>query len=91
MTLYDFLQFGVCVFSILAAGFWLQSSNLQAVENGHKDQPAWCWYVSTNANEPVAMECSGSSVCGYGGFFPIGCSGAAICRPKLIHGSSEDA
>ena len=26
MTFYDFLQFGVCVFSILAAGFWLQSA-----------------------------------------------------------------
>jgi hypothetical protein len=26
MTLYDSLQFGVCVFSILAAGFWLQSA-----------------------------------------------------------------
>jgi hypothetical protein len=26
MTLYGFLQFGVCVFSILAAGFWLQSA-----------------------------------------------------------------
>jgi hypothetical protein len=26
MTLHDFLQFGVCVFSILAAGFWLQSA-----------------------------------------------------------------
>jgi hypothetical protein len=26
MKLYDFLQFGVCVFSILAAGFWLQSA-----------------------------------------------------------------
>jgi hypothetical protein len=27
MTLHDFLQFGVCVFSILAAGFWLQSAS----------------------------------------------------------------
>jgi hypothetical protein len=26
MKLYDFLQFGVCVFSVLAAGFWLQSA-----------------------------------------------------------------
>jgi hypothetical protein len=26
MTLYGFLQFGVCIFSILAAGFWLQSA-----------------------------------------------------------------
>ena len=26
MKLYDFLQFSVCVFSILAAGFWLQSA-----------------------------------------------------------------
>jgi hypothetical protein len=26
MKLYDFLQFGVCVFSIPAAGFWLQSA-----------------------------------------------------------------
>jgi hypothetical protein len=26
MKLYDFLQFGVCLFSILAAGFWLQSA-----------------------------------------------------------------
>ena len=26
MKLYDFLQFSVCVFSVLAAGFWLQSA-----------------------------------------------------------------
>jgi hypothetical protein len=26
MKLYDLLQFGVCVFSILAAGFWLRSA-----------------------------------------------------------------
>ena len=26
MKLYDLLQLGVCVFSILAAGFWLQSA-----------------------------------------------------------------
>ena len=26
MTLYDYLQFSVCVLSILAAGFWLQSA-----------------------------------------------------------------
>jgi hypothetical protein len=26
MKLYDLLQFSVCVFSILAAGFWLQSA-----------------------------------------------------------------
>jgi hypothetical protein len=26
MTLHGFLQFSVCVFSILAAGFWLQSA-----------------------------------------------------------------
>ena len=30
------------------------------------------------------MECSGSSLCGYGGLFPIGCSSAAICRLKII-------
>jgi hypothetical protein len=27
MKLYDFLQLNVCVFSILAAGFWLQSAS----------------------------------------------------------------
>lgn len=26
MTLYGFLQLSVCVFSVLAAGFWLQSA-----------------------------------------------------------------
>jgi hypothetical protein len=26
MKLYDFLQLSVCVFSVLAAGFWLQSA-----------------------------------------------------------------
>ena len=26
MKLYDLLQFSVCIFSILAAGFWLQSA-----------------------------------------------------------------
>ena len=26
MTFYDFLQFAVCAFSMLAAGFWLQSA-----------------------------------------------------------------
>lgn len=26
MKLYDFLQLSVCVFSVLAAGFWLQST-----------------------------------------------------------------
>jgi hypothetical protein len=26
MNLYDLLQFGVCVFSIFAAGFWLRSA-----------------------------------------------------------------
>ena len=60
-----------------------------AGEAGHKRQLAWCWYCSTSANEPVAMECRGSSVCGYGGLFSIGCSDAAICRPKLIYRYSE--
>jgi hypothetical protein len=32
MTLYDFLQFSVCVFSILAAGFWLQSATSRLVK-----------------------------------------------------------
>jgi hypothetical protein len=27
MTVYDLLQFNVCVFSVLAAGFWLQAAN----------------------------------------------------------------
>lgn len=27
MKLYDFLQLNVCVFSVLAAGFWLQSAS----------------------------------------------------------------
>ena len=26
MKLYDFLQFSVCMFSVLAAGFWLQAA-----------------------------------------------------------------
>ena len=39
MKLYDLLQFGVCVFSILAAGFWLRSAtttlpNLTGVSGG---------------------------------------------------------
>lgn len=32
MTLYDFLQFSVGVFSILAAGFWLQSATSRLVK-----------------------------------------------------------
>jgi hypothetical protein len=31
MTSYDSLQFAVCVFSILAAGFWLQSATFKLV------------------------------------------------------------
>ena len=30
MELYDFLQFSVCVFSVLAAGFWLQSATTRS-------------------------------------------------------------
>ena len=89
MTFYDFLQFAVCVFSILAAGFWLQSATSRLVETGYNSRPARCWYVSTSVNEPVAMECSGSRVCGYGGSIPIGCSSAAICWLKMIQALQE--
>jgi hypothetical protein len=37
MNLYDFLQFGVCVLSILAAGFWLQSANSKLSRPATKD------------------------------------------------------
>jgi hypothetical protein len=36
MTLHDFLQFGVCVFSILAAGFWLQSATSRLSKSATK-------------------------------------------------------
>jgi hypothetical protein len=39
MTLYDFLQFGVCVFSILAAGFWLQSATSRLSNTTTKASP----------------------------------------------------
>jgi hypothetical protein len=32
MTLYESLQFAVCVFSMLAAGFWLQSATFKWVK-----------------------------------------------------------
>ena len=91
MKLYDLLQLSVFVFSVLAAGFWLQSATIRSAETGHKRQLARRWCISTSANEPVAMECRGSRVCRYGGLFSIGCSDAAICRLKLIHGSTGDA
>jgi hypothetical protein len=39
MTLHDFLQFGVCVFSILAAGFWLQSASSRLSKPATKSSP----------------------------------------------------
>jgi hypothetical protein len=36
MTLHDILQFGVCVFSILAAGFWLQSATSRLSKSATK-------------------------------------------------------
>jgi hypothetical protein len=39
MTLHDFLQFGVCVFSILAAGFWLQSATSRLSKSATKASP----------------------------------------------------
>jgi hypothetical protein len=36
MTLYDFLQFGVCVFYILAAEFWLQSATTRTAKPATK-------------------------------------------------------
>jgi hypothetical protein len=32
MKLYDFLQLSVCVFSVLAAGFWLQSATIRSAK-----------------------------------------------------------
>jgi hypothetical protein len=38
MNLYNLLQFSVCMFSILAAGFWLQSATLpNLIENLRRD------------------------------------------------------
>jgi hypothetical protein len=39
MTLHDFLQFGVCVFSVLAAGFWLQSATSRLSKPAAKSNP----------------------------------------------------
>jgi hypothetical protein len=39
MTLHDFSQFGVCVFSILAAGFWLQSATSRLSKATTKASP----------------------------------------------------
>ena len=32
MKLYDLLQLSVCVFSVLAAGFWLQSATIRSAK-----------------------------------------------------------
>ena len=36
MKLYDFLQLSVCVFSVLAAGFWLQSATIRLAKLAQK-------------------------------------------------------
>jgi hypothetical protein len=40
MTLHDFLQFVVCVFSVLAAGFWLQSATSRLSKPTTKASPS---------------------------------------------------
>jgi hypothetical protein len=85
MTSYDFLQFSVCVFSILAAGFWLQSATSRLPKSTTKASRQGA-FVSTSANKSVTMERGGSSVCGNGGLFPICCNAAALRRLKMIHG-----
>jgi hypothetical protein len=40
MKLYDLLQFSVCVFSILAAGSWLQSATKGNGRRSRADQSA---------------------------------------------------
>ena len=92
MKLYDFLQFGVCVFSVLAAGFWLQSATTRLPKLATKAR----WrgagtfpQALTNQSRWNAAGTVCASVRRHGGFFPIGCSGAAICRPKLIPAQQE--
>ena len=85
MKLYDLLQFGVCVFSILAAGFWLRSATTTSpnlTENlrwdgtgpfpdAQKSQSRW--------------SAAGGGMCRYGGPFAIACRRAAVSSIKLTH------
>jgi hypothetical protein len=83
MKLYDLLQFSVCIFSIIAAGFWLRSATTtlpNLTENLRWDGP-----ISRRAKEPVTMERSRGGVCRYGGFFPIACRCAAVSSIKLTY------
>ena len=66
MKLYDLLQFSVCVFSILAAGFWLRSA-VTTLPNLTENQVGWDWPISRRAKEPVTMERSRGGVCRHGG------------------------
>ena len=77
MKLYDLLQFSACVFSILAAGFWLRSA-VTTLPNLTENQVGWDWPISRRAKEPVTMERSRGGVCRHGGSFPIDFRCAAV-------------
>lgn len=81
MKLYDLLQFGVCVFSILAAGFWLRSATTtlpNLMENLR-------WDGTGPFPDAVTMERSRGGMWRYGGPFPIACRRAAVSSIKLTH------
>ena len=85
MKLYDLLQFGVCVFSILAAGFWLRSATTTLPNLTENSQVGWDGPISRRTKEPVTMERSRGGMCRYGGPFPIACRRAAVSSIKLTH------
>ena len=62
MKLYDLLQLSVCVFSVLAAGFWLQSATNKFPKLARQSQRERHWPISNNADKPITMERSGCRV-----------------------------
>jgi hypothetical protein len=64
MKLYDFLQWSVCVFSVLAAGFWLQSATnrlpkLASNPKGHGTAPFPEALTSQSRWSAAAAACAG--------------------------------
>ena len=76
MNLYNLLQFSVCVFSILAAGFWLQSATLpNLTENLRRDGTG---PLPDALKSQSRVERSRGGVCRYSRPFPIACRYAAV-------------
>ena len=84
MKLYDLLQFGVCVFSILAAGFWLRSATTtlpNLTENLRWDGtgPFPDALKSQSRWSAAGAACAGMAA------LPIACRRAAVSSIKLTH------